>query len=141
MYRSHTFKQTHPTLAEHLKLLQLEIRRFSKVFIVVDALDECSENDGIRGFFPEVRKLLLSIHLLVTSRHIANIEREFERAIRSGARASDEDIKNYLMRQIEGQPQLLRHIKVDPTLQNAILNTIVQKANGMYVSTTIPCLY
>ena len=119
----------------------MEIRNFSRVFIVIDALDECSEKDGIReSFLGEVRKLLPNICLLVTSRPIANIEHEFENATRRDIHASDEDIKRYLEAQIERQPQLVRHIKADPNLRDAILNNIIQKANGMHVPVTRPVL-
>src|SRR5438046_1366183 len=44
------------------KLLQQEVRRHSKVFIVIDALDECPESNGIReSFLAEIRELLPSI--------------------------------------------------------------------------------
>jgi hypothetical protein len=141
LYQDRIKKQTRPSLADYSRLLQSEIRNFSRVFIVIDALDECSENDGIReGFLGEVRKLLPNICLLVTSRPIANLEHEFENATHLEIHASDEDIKRYLEAQIERQPQLARHIKADPTLRDAILNNIIKKANGMYVPVTRPVL-
>jgi len=136
LYRYHLHQQTRPRLAEYSKLLQSEVRRFSKAFIIIDALDECSESDGIRGLLPEVQKLLPDIYLLVTSRHIGNIERGFEGVNRLEIRASDADVKDYLNARIEQDPQLARHIKADPTLRYTILNTIIQKTNGMYVLPT-----
>jgi hypothetical protein len=132
LYRHHIDKQTRPMLTEYSKLLQPEVRRLSKVFIVVGALDECSESNGIRGLLPEVKKLLPDIHLLVTSRYIGNIEREFDSVNRLEIRASNADVKNYLNAQIEGHPQLARHMKADPTLRNTILDTVIQKTSGMY---------
>src|SRR5277367_1670749 len=41
LYKSHFSKRTHPTLSEYSTLLQSECRSFSKVVIVIDALDEC----------------------------------------------------------------------------------------------------
>lgn len=135
MYRAHISKQTRPTLADYSNILQIEILRFSKAFIIVDALDECSENDGVWGFLPELRKLLPTVHLLVTSRHITAIEREFERTMSLEIRAADGDIKNYVTKEIDKQPQLLRHIAADPRLRTEIIETIVKKAEGMYVFT------
>src|SRR5436190_10435295 len=41
LYDDNIKKQKRPTLSEWSKLLQLEIRSLSKVFIIIDALDEC----------------------------------------------------------------------------------------------------
>jgi hypothetical protein len=132
IYRHHVRKRTRLWLAEYSNLLQLQVRRFSKVYFVIDALDECSESDGIRGFLPEVLKLLPDIHLLVTSRHNSSIEFALEGAGRLEIRASNEDIRCYLSARIKGHLQFARFTTTDSTLQNAILDTIIQKADGMY---------
>jgi hypothetical protein len=125
---------TRPALSEISRILQSEITKYSKVFVVLDALDECSESDRTRELFlTQIRRLVPNISLLVTSRDIANIEREFHEAARLEIRASDEDIRSYLKSRIEGQSQLAPYIKKDATLQDTILDTIVRKANRMYV--------
>ena len=123
-----------PTLAECANLLQSEVRGFSKIFIVIDALDDCPESNGTRmSFLMEIRKLQPNIHLLVTSRYIPSIEREFEKAARLEICASDGDVRKYLECRIASEPQLVRHVKMDPTLQDTIINALVEKAKGMYV--------
>jgi hypothetical protein len=68
LYENHIKKQTPLTLKECSNLIKLEAHRFSKVFMVIDALDECSKINGTRmSFLTEIRKLQPSIHLLVTS--------------------------------------------------------------------------
>jgi hypothetical protein len=135
LYGKYVERGTRPPLSEVSRVLQSEITKYSKVFVVLDALDECSESDGTRQLFlTEIRKLMPNISLLVTSRHIANIELEFQKAACLEISANDEDVRSYLKSRIEGQPQLARHIEKDTTLQDAILHTIVKKANGMYVS-------
>ena len=94
--------------------------------------------EGIRGFLPEVRKLPTNTHLLVTSRYSRDIEHEFENAACLKIYASDEDVKSYVKARIEEQPQLVRHIRADPTLRSTILDTIVQTASGMYVTIIRP---
>jgi ankyrin repeat domain-containing protein 50 len=140
VYRRHLKAQTRPSLVGYSRLLRSEVRRSRKVFVLVDALDECSESDGIRGILPEVRKLLPDIHLLVTSRHIANIEPEFEKEPRLEIRAIDEDVRSYLIARIEEEPRLSQYTKVDPALRNDILDNIVQKAGGMYDLRTLPIM-
>lgn len=132
LYRHHNQKQTRPTLDELSKLLQLEVCRLLKVFILIDALDECPESNSTRdSFVAEIRKLQPITHLLVTSRHISTIEREFERAARVEIHATDEDIGRYIESRIKGDRQLIRYIQKDPALQGTIINTIVEKTKGM----------
>ena len=78
------------------------------------------------------------MHLLVTSRYITDIQHEFEKTTRLEIYASDDDVKSYVKARIEEQPQLVRHIRADPTLRSIISDTIVRKANGMYVTITRP---
>jgi hypothetical protein len=90
---------------EYSSLLQTEVRRFPKVFIVIDALDECPESNGTRAsFLAEIRKLQPNIHLLVTSRHILTME-----------------------------SRLARNVKQDPDLQEAIKDVITENTKGMQV--------
>lgn len=132
LYRSHTRQQTRPTLQEYSKLLQSEICYFSTSFIVVDALDECSEINGTRSrFLAEIRKLPSNVRLLITSRYISAIESEFERTTCVEIRASDEDVARYIQGRIQREPRLARHIRADPGLQKTIIDNIVQRAKGM----------
>ena len=130
LYGHQIKKGTRPTLDECSKLLQSDVRGLSEVFIIVDALDECPESTR-DSFLAEIRKLQSNIHLLVTSRHISTIEREFKRAAHVEIRASDEDIRRYLEGRIEREGRLVRHVEADPALQETIINTIVEKAEGM----------
>lgn len=115
------------------KILQTTIRRFTKVFVVVDALDECSGEDGVRKILSMLlNEIAPDINLLITSRHTAVIESMFESATRIEIRASDKDIRNYLSARITENSQLVRYIKIDPTLLGTILDTITSKADGMY---------
>jgi hypothetical protein len=112
--------------------LQSEVLRFSEVFIVVDALDECPESNDTRdSFIAEIRKLHPIVHLMVTSRDISTIEREFEAAARVEIRAIDSDVRRYLESRIGRERRLLRHVKADPDLHETIINTVVEKAKGM----------
>ena len=132
LYREHTDKRTRPALTEYSSSLQSILHDFSKVFIVIDALDECTENDGTRHkFLTEIKKLLPHIHLLITSRWVANIEREFEGSTRLEILASDEDVAIYVKSRIEKEARLKRHVKEDPIMQDTIINTIVKNSRGM----------
>ena len=78
LYRRHSKKQTRPTLGELSKLLQSEVRHISKVFIVIDALDECPESNRTRESFlagPKLFSLLRSLGIGACGtawRHVTN---------------------------------------------------------------------
>ena len=133
VYKCHIRTQTRPSLREWSDLLQSQVHSFSKVFFIIDALDECIESNGTReSLIAEIQKLQPSIHLLVTSRHIASIEREFEKAARLEILANDEDVRRYLEGRIESG-RLKLHVRADPTLRDVIISTLVEKARGMCV--------
>jgi hypothetical protein len=134
MYSKHRNRHTHPPLGEYSSLLQFVSRSFSQVFVVIDALDEYAEDDGTRDtLLAEIRKLQPDIHLLVTSRWIPNIEREFEGSSRLEIRASNEDVKRYLKGRIMKAARLQRLVKENPTLYDEIINTIAKNSREMYV--------
>lgn len=132
LYNHHVKRQTRPSLVEWSDLLQSEVRRHSRTYIIVDALDECSE--GARDIFLDEIRKLPNANLLVTSRPNLIIEHDFEGTASIEIRASEEDVRKYLECRISKERRLLRHVKEDPTLLDTIASTIVERAKGMYVS-------
>jgi hypothetical protein len=49
LYKSHVDKGTHPTPDEVLKAFQSELSRYSKVFVIVDALGEFPPGDQFQA--------------------------------------------------------------------------------------------
>jgi hypothetical protein len=79
LYKSHSRHNIRPKLGEISEILKSETGRYSKIFVVVDALDECAEDKGSReSLLNELRKLQPIASLMVTSRFIDSIAREFE---------------------------------------------------------------
>lgn len=127
-------QQTRPIRSEILDVLRLIVSDFEVVYVIIDAVDECSETDRTRSILLEdLRRLLPDIRLLCTSRHHGDVEHEFDSFPRIVIRASGEDISKYLKDRIGVEPRLKRHVQSDPTLLDAILETIVTNANGMLV--------
>lgn len=60
LYQDHIEKETRPLRDEFATLFCSEICNFSKVFIIVDALDECSQHNGTRESI--LAKLVKSVH-------------------------------------------------------------------------------
>jgi hypothetical protein len=132
LHKSHESKQTRPSLSEFSNVLESEVTRFSKVFFVVDALDEYNEIDGSRHhLLDELRKIESHIFLLVTSRDIGTIKQDMGDAMRLEIRARDEDIQIYLQARIQSERRLRKLTETDEILQRDIITTIAEKAQGM----------
>lgn len=132
LWKEHTPRRTRPGLAEFSRLLQSTARTFSKIFIIVDALDESSEvtRDDL---IAEIQKLPPSLHLMVTSRHNANIEQLFKGSIRVEVQANDADVRAYIRTQIDRRERLRRFVQADPSLKEKIETRVSSKAQGMSV--------
>jgi Cdc6-like AAA superfamily ATPase len=134
-YKCHGSKGSRPSFAEIAKVLHVTVRLYSRVFIILDALDEyyVSNNDGHRMLLSEIFKLQdqVQANLLTTSRPVAEIISQFDRCVSKEILAQDEDILRYINERI---PRLLRSKILEyPAVQDAIRSSIVRAAHGMYV--------
>ncbi|KIW35343.1 uncharacterized protein PV07_02044 [Cladophialophora immunda] len=134
LYEKHALNKARPSLDVFSSHLQSEVRRFSEVFIIIDALDECTEDNGTRrSFLDEIQKLQPNVHLLITSRHSATIQLGSESLTHIEIHASDRDIARYLENRIENAHRLVLHVRKDPSLENTIVRTISEKVKGMFL--------
>lgn len=132
LYAKHIRQNTRPELGNLVQAFQSEIRSCAKVFIVVDALDECPEDNGVRQhILTELRSMAVTVKLMFTSRYLTAIERELQGAIRLDIQADEDDIRLYVKGRISREHRLMRHIQADSGLRDDIENTIVDKARGM----------
>lgn len=119
-----------PSLPECCHLLQAAIACFSKIYLVIDALDECAE--GTRDIlFAELRKMKPYISILITSRHSFSDHFDSESALRLEIEANVLDIRNYLEARLLESRRLQVHIKKDRNLYEIIMSGIIDKAKGM----------
>ncbi|OCK74234.1 hypothetical protein K432DRAFT_247154, partial [Lepidopterella palustris CBS 459.81] len=117
-----------PTLDELFDLLKSEVGRFSRVFVVIDALDESSESTA-NEFLERIRLLQPYIRLLLMSRPNFVIGNRLKNAVHGEVRTSDHDIQIYLQRRIENDSRL-KHL-IGDSLREEIVATIVREAQGM----------
>ena len=133
LYKSHVDKGTRPTPDEVLKVLQSELSRYSKVFVVVDALDEFQTGDQLQASLLAVlRALKPVVNLMVTSRFVDNIEREFRGMPMLEISASPKDVQTYVVNRISHSDRLSRHVSKDAALKEEIIKTVVGNAQKMY---------
>jgi hypothetical protein len=99
LYNRHKVKRTRPSLDETLRSLHSVAAMYSRVFIVVDALDECQVSDNCRSrFLSEIFNLQVKYctNIFATSRFIPEITEKFNGSTLLEIRARDEDVRKYL---------------------------------------------
>lgn len=131
LYEKHQGRDQNVTLADISNLLQAELRRYRKVFIIVDALDEYSENQNdCNSLLAELERLRKYSNMMLTSRFVAPYDHAFCGASRVTIAAKDRDVRKYLESQI---PTLPRFVKANLELQELIIQTITEAVEGMCV--------
>ncbi|KAF4627884.1 hypothetical protein G7Y89_g10266 [Cudoniella acicularis] len=106
---------------------------YSRVFIVLDALDECQASDSCRSrFLSEIFNLQAKtrVNLFATSRPIPGIEREFKGCLLREILASDKDVSRYLDGHIS---QLPGFVLSSLELQEEIKIKISTAVKGMHL--------
>ncbi|GAB1313418.1 hypothetical protein MFIFM68171_03628 [Madurella fahalii] len=137
LYDNHKGKQTRPSWTEISSTLQSVATLYSRVFIVVDALDECQASDGCRSrFLSEIFTLQAKCgaNIFATSRFIPEIISQFSQSTSLEIRASDEDVKSYIGGQIERcMPQLQNLVSRYPQLEGDVKIGITSAVRGMFL--------
>jgi hypothetical protein len=134
LYDQHQAKKTRPSIDEISRALQLVAAMFSKVFIIIDALDECQASGKCRStLLLEIFNLqaMIKANFFATSRPIPDIEKEFKGYTSLEIFASDEDVHKYLNSHMSELPGCVSK-KLD--LQEEIKTAIVKTIGGMYVA-------
>jgi ankyrin repeat protein len=134
LYKNHRKCNTSPTLPEVSKALQKITAQYKRVFMVVDALDECQEDYGFRDhLLEELGSLDSQVSLLLTSRTHISVEYDFESAVPIEIRASEVDLRKYLEQRLARATRLVRYVRPDPELKTAIIETLLGNARGMFL--------
>lgn len=134
LYNSHSQRNTLLSETDITQTLQSEISNYSSVFLVVDALDECSETHDTRlNLLDTLRSLPVNVRLMVTSRYLPTIEREFIGVRRIEISATGDDVGRYVRGRIPKERRLCRHVKANKALEDTIVNAIVKNVKGMQV--------
>jgi hypothetical protein len=131
LHSRHESRQTRPSLDEISRALHSVVIMYSRVFIVIDALDEYREIDNSRTkLMTEIFNLRdkAGSNILATSRFIPEIEKEFIGCPSLQIRASQEDIWNYLEKNMSQLPDFVTN---DTALQTEIKTEIEVATDGM----------
>jgi len=129
-YEVHKSRNTRPLFEEYAQLLYAIASECSKVFIVVDAVDECCEE--WRGMLPKnLRHLQPHACVLLTSRDLPTIQRQLRDATRLEIQAKSGDIEGYLQDRLAESERIKSFAAKDPDLCSEITKSITNRAEGM----------
>jgi Cdc6-like AAA superfamily ATPase len=124
-------KNTRPGVDDISAALQSVAFEYSRVYIIIDALDECSAKDGCRTqLLSKLSHLQVKcgINIFATSRFIPEIVEEFKQDPSLEVRANEQDVQRYLDGRISHLPQFIRN---SPDLQHEIKTEVVKAVDGM----------
>lgn len=142
-YEKHFRNCSQPDHKELQRAFLAIVRQFKSVFLVLDALDECTleQRIGLYEFFSGVTGCSATsaghgiVKLFVTSRKGSDIERAFHQqsfpTIEIEATKVDSDIKIYVEAQIEQRLQDGQLTLRNMALKDRILTALTTKAGGM----------
>lgn len=129
-----------PSLHALLEALQHIMREFPCVYIIFDALDECSGRTELMDILKTMSAWQLeNTHMLLTSRKERDIQSSLEIFIYEQSHIClqservDKDIQKYVQQRLSNDKDFSRWEK-DPTVRQDIETTLVKGAQGMYVS-------
>ncbi|KAF2014092.1 hypothetical protein BU24DRAFT_484042, partial [Aaosphaeria arxii CBS 175.79] len=109
-------------------------RHFRQIFILIDALDECSD---------ELRKLLLK-HLkalddprwrfFLTGRsHLSDVIQKILPCLQVIIAAHNNDVEKAVLARIHHEEDLAELFEDNPSLEKKVVSKIIEKANGMFL--------
>lgn len=120
-----------PDLNDLTSILQDQLKLYSRAFIVVDALDEYSDQDAAREAMINVlRKLQENSNLMVTSRSLPSIIEKFATATQMEIRAQEVDLRIYLKNEVNW---LAPCVKKKTELKELVVDSIVEAVDGMFL--------
>ncbi|PPQ93035.1 hypothetical protein CVT25_006741 [Psilocybe cyanescens] len=124
-----------PSVSQLQKILQDILDQFSYAYIIIDALDECTDRaktlDWISKLVENSNQSVTNIHILVTSRPEQDIENKFNQlsfTVIDIAEATRQDIADVLNVQMD-----LKFRKYSQESQNEMKTQLNERADGSYV--------
>ena len=131
--------QRQPSLHALLEVTPQVMHQFTHVYIVLDALDECTQRSGLMDVLETVAEWQLdNVHLLMTSRKERDIEGSLESFVKEEDTIClqrdvvDKDIQRYAQQRLSDDKTLTKWNK-DAVVRQEIEAALMHGARGMYV--------
>ncbi|KGQ02961.1 Ankyrin-3 [Beauveria bassiana D1-5] len=133
LYHEHLRKRTQASFDEISQALRSVTAMYQRVFIIVDALDECQITNGCRSkFVGEIFRLKAEcpVSFFATSRFIPSITDRFEESASLEIRATAEDVRRYVRSRLSELPSFVER---SSDLQEEVVAGIVKAVDGMFL--------
>ena len=124
-------KNSRAQLKDLENAFSLMCQKLKRVFIVIDALDECDEREHRQTFMQVLHRLRekQNVRLFITSRpHPQDIKKAFSSASQITIEAHDSDLRKYLSNKIENSDAV---DLIDEHFKIGIIKKIADRANKM----------
>ena len=122
-----------PTVDEITETLFTILRKGRRIYLIVDALDECSDRPLLLRVIEQILQFDGDIHLLLTSRKEYDIQTTLEPSIAAIASMEDKrvdpDIRIHVEQCLRKDPKLC---KWDEKTKAEIVKELISRAKGMY---------
>lgn len=126
-----------PSIDELLETLRRILSSFIDVYVILDALDECSEQEDLLGFLSRIMSWGVDhLHILTSSRPERVIEEgiqhliSYDNTIKVQSDLINDDIRTYIRGRLDSDTKLKRWQK-RPDVKNEIEASLMKKADGM----------
>ncbi|KAI4940771.1 hypothetical protein J4E91_011258 [Alternaria rosae] len=127
-----------PPLHTLLEVTRQAMQEFTQVYVILDALDECTERLELMDMLETVAGWQLdSLHLLVTSRKERDIETCLENYVREEDAIClqrdvvDQDIQRYVQQRLRDKKSLAKWTK-DAAISQEVEDALMRGAHGMF---------
>ncbi|KAL8661075.1 MAG: hypothetical protein Q9202_005947 [Teloschistes flavicans] len=132
LYEKHTRKQTRPSLSELQGALVMVSSQMPRIFILIDAADECTMSSVRSAFLKDVIALQSqgNIGVFVTSRFLPEITSVFQGRPSIEIRATEGDVKRYLENHMVELPKCVQR---NEELQRTVVSEITKAVDGMFL--------
>ena len=137
LYSSYVKGGRQPAFEVLLETLRQMMASLGDIYIIIDALDECTERGQLLEDLEKIAKWEdVSLHMLTTSRREKDLEETLTLLSDECNRISiqsalvNADIRTYTHDRLQNDRKLRRWLK-NPMVQREIEDTLVEKADGM----------
>ena len=132
-FDKYSFTGVGPSSDRYLEMVVAQVATFDRVFIIVDALDECTEVDNIREDLLHhiMKDLTREVSVLITSRHISGIEPYSDDALTMTIEAQEDDVRRHVRSQLQKRKTRVEKLRLSEKLQAEIVDVVAEKAEGM----------
>ena len=127
-----------PTVHEVLEFLHIQAQTFTRIYLIVDALDACASTSDPQiqaKFMKEIRKFHKHWNILITTRSGTALGTRADSDQEITAEAQESDIRLYVASRIESSDELTESLRRESAfhtaLKDTICRTVVRRSKGM----------